>query len=219
MIWPNHGLEWLDARLDRNCRRRRMLFHRLGFSSSPEWLERSSRAWRVLSDPSPAPAPASDKDHWRGEHDTPPGQQPNHLRRCNRGAHHRGPQNDRPRGSVGGYSLESIATTYSRSRRVLAPRPDLARRRCWVCTEPIQAVTRSSQTGPVPSSGLLTSSPRSTRRGLARRRARVGARVAPCMASAGRSTSVLLVSSRLDMDVALAAGLLSKYCPERRASR
>jgi len=39
------------------------------------------------------------------------------------------------------------------------------------------------------------------------------------MASAGRTTSVFLISSWLDMDVALAAGLLSKYCPEQRTSR
>lgn len=165
-----------------------MLSHRLGFSSSPEWLERSSHAWRVRSVPSPAPAPASDKDHWPGEYDAPPCEQPDHLRRCKGRAQHRDSQTDRLRGSVGGDSRESIVTTYSCSRRGLAPRPDLARRRCWVCTDPIQAVTLSSHTGRLRSSGPLTFSPRSMRRGLARRRARVGARVALRMASAGRST-------------------------------
>ncbi len=189
-----------------------MLSHRLGFSSSPERLEWSSRTWRVPS--APSPAPASDKDRWRGEHDAPPGQQPDHLRRWNGRAHHRDPQNGRLRDSIGGDSRESIAPTYSRTRRVLALRPDLARLRCWVCTDPIQAVTFSSQTGQLRSIWPLTFSRRSMRRGLARRRARVGARVA---LARPRPTGVPVfrVSWWLDMDV---ARLLRGCCPSTAPS-
>jgi hypothetical protein len=43
--------------------------------------------------------------------------------------------------------------------------------------------------------------------------------VVSLVAPPGGRASVVLVSSWLDMDVALAAALLSKYCPERRTSR
>lgn len=71
--------------------------------------------------------------------------------------------------------------------------------------------TVSSQTGRGQSRASQSSSPRSKRDWRAC--------VVSLVASPGGRASVVLVSSWLDMDVALAAGLLSKYCPERRTSR
>ena len=47
---------------------------------------RRGTARRVRRCPSPAATPAPQDDHGRCEHDAPPGQQPDHLRRCDHGA-------------------------------------------------------------------------------------------------------------------------------------
>jgi hypothetical protein len=113
------------------------------------------------------------------------------------------PQDEPRRGIADGCWRAPIATTYPRARRVSASRAGLAQPWRWTGTDPTQTVTVSSQTARGQSRATRWSSPHSKRGERAR--------MLRLIASAGGRASVGLVSSWLDMEIALAAGLLSKY--------
>jgi hypothetical protein len=113
------------------------------------------------------------------------------------------PQDEPRHGFAGGCLRVPIATTYPRRRRVCAFRRGLAQPCRWTGADPAQTVTVSSQTSRGQSRAAHTSSPHSKRGERAR--------MLSLIASAGGPASVGLVSSWLDMEIALAAGLLSKY--------
>ena len=112
------------------------------------------------------------------------------------------PQDEPRHGIADGCWRAPIATTYPRLQRVCASRAGLTQPCRRIDTDPTQTVTVSSQTARR-QPRARSSSPHSKRGERAR--------LLSLIASPDGRASVVLVSSWLDMDIALAAGLLSRY--------